>query len=229
MALYKHRKMAEKNVEQVGDFDIFTDEKLGSGSFGSVYKGKHCTTGQNVVAKVITVTRENKEYVEGEIAILKLGKRNKNIVKILFDELIGHEMWIVMEECDLGNLAQYAMKNPMDLFTKIHIMHQCAQALVHLLNLKPHRVIHRDLKPANILLMSGDGITAKLSDFGVSKRVSTTATKLNTGAGSHHFMAPEMFDSNDEAMYNRAVDVFSLAVIIWYLLKVIHYINLISN
>ena len=221
---YSKGKMACSKIKTVGKYDIDTGNELGRGSYGAVFMGEHFQTKEQVVAKKLFLDVLPREYAVSEVAILKLGVRHENIVQILFDEEKDNEFWIVMEYCDKGNLSQYAKDTPLDLFAKIDIGHQCSDALVYLLNLKPKRVIHRDLKPPNILLLTRldkEGVLAKISDFGLSRAIgSATVTKLGTQAGTLHFMAPEMFDEDEEATYNRAVDVFALGIVIHYLLKV---------
>ena len=95
-----------------------------------------------------------------------------------------------------------------------------AQGMNYLHNCKPP-IIHRDLKPAN-LLMDFSG-TLKISDFGLAKvRPDPEASQANetdqfrmTGeTGSYRFMAPEVFRHEE---YNETVDVYSFAMIFYYL------------
>ena len=89
-------------------------------------------------------------------------------------------------------------------------------------------VLHRDLKPENILL-PGDGVDAKVLDFGVAKvvadevpapdRLQTTDQSLVTTAGmiigTPAYMAPEQFHGTQ---LDGRTDVFSLAVVAYEML-----------
>jgi serine/threonine protein kinase len=96
---------------------------------------------------------------------------------------------------------------------------QLAQGMNYLHNCKPP-VMHRDLKPAN-LLVDHSGVL-KISDFGLAKvRAKPTTnesdTFLMTGeTGSYRFMAPEVFRHEP---YNETVDIYSYAMILFYLLE----------
>jgi serine/threonine protein kinase len=80
-------------------------------------------------------------------------------------------------------------------------------------------VIHRDLKPAN-LLIDGSG-ALKISDFGLAKvrpdpkNMETDQFRMTGETGSYRFMAPEVFRHEN---YTETVDVYSFAMIFYYLL-----------
>lgn len=76
-------------------------------------------------------------------------------------------------------------------------------------------IIHRDLKPANILVTS-DG-TAKLADFGISRRLwaEATLTDSSTGGTPAH-LAPEVANGNEPT---PASDVFSLGAVLYAALE----------
>ena len=58
------------------------------------------------------------------------------------------------------------------------------------------QIVHRDIKLENILIDSIDengNIHIKITDFGLSKKVSKTS-KMNKRLGSSHYMAPEVLN-----------------------------------
>jgi len=65
-------------------------------------------------------------------------------------------------------------------------------------------IIHRDLKPGNVLVTL-DGTTGKLCDFGIARPVSDMMT---AGSGTAYFRAPEV--SRGEGLYDLRADIFSL-------------------
>merc|ERR1711920_751622 len=81
------------------------------------------------------------------------------------------------------------------------------------------RIIHRDIKPENILINSMGEV--KLSDFGVSKELSTTPTCVMTSTpiGTHVFMSPERITMED---YSFTSDIWSVGMVICQLATGVH-------
>ena len=80
-------------------------------------------------------------------------------------------------------------------------------------------VTHRDLKPQNILIFE-DG-RVKLSDFGLSKRINSTLSKLKTmsGYGTLGFMAPEISGTVRGAKPQPfKTDIYSLGLTFYYMM-----------
>lgn len=74
-------------------------------------------------------------------------------------------------------------------------------------------IVHRDIKPENILLIDKD-LSIKIADFGLAKIIgeeSFTATLCGTPS----YVAPEILESGNRRRYTRAVDVWSLGVVLY--------------
>ncbi|KAK8836922.1 hypothetical protein M9Y10_037448 [Tritrichomonas musculus] len=75
-------------------------------------------------------------------------------------------------------------------------------------------IIHRDLKPSNILI-SKNG-TIRISDFGISKLMTSEEQSSTLGVGTQKFMAPEILNELD---YDEKVDIYSFGVVMFFLLN----------
>jgi hypothetical protein len=121
----------------------------------------------------------------------------------------GDEHWLVLEYLPSRGLDELG-KLPPDQVARIGGQIASALAAVHAAG-----IIHRDLKPANILV-TADG-TAKLADFGISRRLWAEATLTDSSTvGTPANLAPEVANGNEPT---TASDVFSLGAVLYTALE----------
>jgi serine/threonine-protein kinase Chk2 len=73
--------------------------------------------------------------------------------------------------------------------------------------------VHRDIKPENILLTDKD-LRVKLADFGLAKIIGEESF-TTTLCGTPSYVAPEILEDSRHRRYTRAVDVWSLGVVLY--------------
>ncbi|XP_061931719.1 mitogen-activated protein kinase kinase kinase 7 isoform X1 [Apis cerana] len=197
-------------VEEINYDEIETEQVVGKGSFGVVWKGKW--KGQYVAIKYINSEGEKKAFT---IEVRQLSRViHPNIVK-LYGACTKNPVCLVMEYAEGGSLYNVLHCNPQPQYTAGHAMSwalQCARGVAYLHNMKPKPLIHRDLKPPNLLLVMG-GQTLKICDFGTACDLNTYMTN---NKGSAAWMAPEVFEGS---RYTEKCDVFSWGVILWEILS----------
>ena len=82
---------------------------------------------------------------------------------------------------------------------------------------RANRVAHRDVKPANVLL-SSDGASVKVADFGLAAVEDATTGLLMGRMGTPGYVAPEILLSQPHVGYGNNVDMFSVGVVAFTML-----------
>ncbi|KAL4217701.1 Serine/threonine-protein kinase 3 [Mactra antiquata] len=189
-----------KSPEEV--FDLLG--KLGEGSYGSVFKSLHKESGQVLAIKQVPVDTDLQEIIK-EISIMQQCD-SPYIVKYYGSYFKNTDLWIVMEYCGAGSVADI-----MRLRNKVLNEEEIATILYYTLKgleyLHSKRKIHRDIKAGNILLNTEGH--AKLADFGVAGQLTDTMAKRNTVIGTPYWMAPEVIQ---EIGYDCVADIWSLGI-----------------
>lgn len=200
------------NGTKVGKYEVV--ERIGMGGQAIVYKGYDALLDRHVALKQISshLAGDPKflERFRKEAQILaKLGNEQESVVTI--HELIEdeHGLFIVMEYLAGASLEKVLddTKGPVEAKATLQILWRLAAALhaVHSAG-----IIHRDLKPANIII--GDGLRAKITDFGVAAMSGDASMAL----GTTKYMAPELY--GDISKVDGRVDMYSLGFIAYEML-----------
>eukprot|EP01114_Cavostelium_apophysatum_P003871 TRINITY_DN1400_c0_g1_i4.p1 TRINITY_DN1400_c0_g1~~TRINITY_DN1400_c0_g1_i4.p1 ORF type:complete len:1584 (-),score=580.27 TRINITY_DN1400_c0_g1_i4:69-4820(-) len=193
--------------------ELFRLEKeLAVGSFGTVYKASHRSTGEQVAVKIIAL-EEDETFDDLIIEIDILKKCNHpNIVKYYGSWLKGKELFIVMELCSGGSLLAIYEDFPKHVVpcSEAQIAFAIRESLKGIAYLHQMNIIHRDLKAANILITDKGEI--KLADFGVSAQLTKERPHRLTLIGTPYWMAPEIITMDSSTPYKEKVDIWSLGI-----------------
>ncbi|XP_072038604.1 serine/threonine-protein kinase ULK3-like [Amphiura filiformis] len=190
---------------------VFT-EKLGSGTYATVYKAFRKSQQREVVAvKCILRSSLNKKTTENllqEIGILKK-IRHDYIVQLKDFVWDNHYIYLVMEYCSGGDLSVFIRKKQAlpERFVR-RFLQQLASALQFL---HSQNITHMDLKPQNLLLSDTHDPVLKVADFGFAQQLSEEVY-ADTLRGSPLYMAPEIIC---KSKYDAKVDLWSVGVIMY--------------
>ena len=222
------------------------DEKIGSGSFGTVYKvSKSNISGTYTRAlKHITIPTK-KQYIDvlnsmggdhskadnyfaevlkrvtGEIQIIsQLSETGcKNIVRYYENDIVETPP---PKTYDIYILMEYL--TPFDDFVfnnelKVSdVIKLGKDILAALVSCHSQNIIHRDIKDDNIFI--GTDNTYKLGDFGVSKLLNDRS-RAESMKGTPNYIAPEVYLGKEK--YDNTVDLYSLGIVLYRLLNKLRF------
>ncbi|CAE8618105.1 unnamed protein product [Polarella glacialis] len=190
---------------------------LGKGKFSIVYMAKHLSDGLMCAMKKINIfdmmVPKQREKCMKEVKLLQ-SLDHPNIVKLLDSFIDQHELLIIVEWAEKGDLKRLIRKALANetRFMESEIWEYSRQLAGALDHMHAKRIMHRDLKPANIFV-SLDG-SLKLGDLGLGRFFSSQTLEAFSKVGTPLYMSPEVLHG---AGYDMRSDVWSLGCMIYEL------------
>ncbi|CAN4109813.1 unnamed protein product [Withania somnifera] len=184
---------------------------IGSGSFGSVYKGV-LRNGTVVAIKVFNLQVDTAfKSFDTECEVLR-SLRHRNLVKVVTSCSSLDFKALVLEYMPNGSLEKYLYSHNyfLNIKQRLSIMIDVACALEYLHHGCSLPVIHCDLKPSNVLL--DEDMVAHLSDFGISKLLGEDESDLYTKTlATLGYIAPEY---GLDGLVSTKCDVYSYGIVL---------------
>ncbi|KAI3380439.1 hypothetical protein SNEBB_001665 [Seison nebaliae] len=233
---HKHSR-SRMNDNALDDIEI-TDEKIGSGSYGTVYKGKSILFG-TVAIKQLNVKNpsvKQRKAFNNEVAMLRKTRHDNVLfyIRCIEDQTLG----IVTEWCRGNTLYHhlyFSQKTNWQIEKLLDISYQISIGMGYL---HAKNIIHRDLKSKNIFLVSGEHTPSKwcvkIGDFGLAtiKNGWKDKEKTKNGNGRQrnrvkppcqppgtvHWMSPEVIRGRGDDPYSTKSDVYSYGVVLYELM-----------
>ena len=209
--------------ESIEDWEISAHDiklnknKIGQGSFGTVYRGYWHG---NVAVKTLNVKNPSPEQIQAfrnEVALLRK-TRHANI--LLFMGCVSNEkmLAIITQWCDGTSLHRHIHVDDTQfkLLNMIEIARQTSQGMEYL---HAKNIIHRDLKSNNIFLHD-DNFTVKIGDFGLAtvKARWKDSQQVRQPTGSVLWLAPEVIKSKTDDACSFQSDVYAFGIVVYELL-----------
>lgn len=186
-------------------------EKIGEGTYGVVYKGRHKSTGQVVAMKKIRLENEEEGVPSTAIREISLLKelQHPNVVRLQDVLMQDSRLYLIFEFLSM-DLKKYLDTIPsgqyMDTMLVKSYLYQIFQGIVFC---HTRRVLHRDLKPQN-LLIDNKGVI-KLADFGLARAFGIPVRVYTHEVVTLWYRAPEVLLGS--LRYSTPVDVWSIGTI----------------
>ncbi|KAJ7307446.1 hypothetical protein JRQ81_009466, partial [Phrynocephalus forsythii] len=174
-------------------------QRIGSGTYGDVYKARDTETGEMAAIKIVKIDPgDDIGGIQQEITTLR-DCRHPNVVAYFGSYIRNDRLWICMEYCGGGSLQEiYHATGPL---SEKQIAYVCRETLQGLHHLHTRGKMHRDIKGANILLTANGDV--KLADFGVSAELTASVAKRKSFIGTPYWMAPEVAAVEKKGGYNH--------------------------
>ncbi|XP_022910297.1 cyclin-dependent kinase 5 [Onthophagus taurus] len=184
-------------------------EKIGEGTYGTVFKAKNRETHEIVALKRVRLDDDDEGVPSSalrEICLLKELK-HKNIVR-LYDVLHSDKkLTLVFEHCD-QDLKKYfdSLNGDIDSDVVKSFMYQLLRGLAFC---HSHNVLHRDLKPQNLLINKNGEL--KLADFGLARAFGIPVKCYSAEVVTLWYRPPDVLFG--AKLYTTSIDMWSAGCI----------------
>ncbi|XP_019177989.1 PREDICTED: rust resistance kinase Lr10-like [Ipomoea nil] len=214
---YKALKPARYSYADIKKITDRFSEKLGEGSYGTVYKGK--LSGDVFVA--VKVLNNSKGDGDGEEFVNEMSTigsiHHINVVRLVGYCADGFHRALVYEYLVNNSLEKFVFspndKNFLGWEKLQQIALGIAKGVEYLHQGCDQRILHFDIKPRNILL--DQNFNPKISDFGQAKLCSKekSIVSMTAARGTMGYIAPEVFSRNFGNVSYKS-DVYSFGMLL---------------
>ena len=236
-----------KGLKQINNYRL--TRQIGKGATAIVYEGINDKNNSVVAVKAISTSKfqdkRTSEYFRRELKLLHQ-LNHENIIKILGIEKTSHNLYIILEYCNGGNLLEYksyynkTKKAELNEFFIQKILRQLVKGLEYM---HKNHTVHRDIKLENILInftkfpnevkkdelpkkldysevTLNDNFQIKIADLGYARELEG-GNMASTICGTPITMAPDIAlnnNNNNRHEYNNKADLWSLGACTYELL-----------
>ncbi|XP_047356866.1 obscurin isoform X6 [Vespa velutina] len=187
-------------------------DELGRGTQGITYHAVERSTGRNYAAKVMHGRGELKPFMYNELEAMN-HLNHRKLLRLQDAYETDKSVTLIIELAAGGELADVLTKQPH--YTEAEISGYIRQLLYGLEYMHDNHYAHLGLTLGDLLISHTGGDDLKISDFGLTRRITQTKLML-LSYGMPEYIAPEV--TNNEGV-DYAADMWSVGIITYILLS----------
>lgn len=184
-------------------------EKIGEGTYGTVYKARDKDNGEIVALKIVRLDEDDEGVPSAalrEVCLLK-ELRHRNIVRLTDVLHKNLKLTMVFEYCD-QDLKKYFDTSGGNISPRV-VQSFYFQLLQGLAFCHGYNILHRDLKPQNILISKKGEL--KLADFGLARAFGIPVRIFSAEVVTLWYRPPDVLMGAQ--VYSTSIDMWSAGCI----------------
>ena len=183
---------------------------LGSGGSGSVWLARDERTGLDVALKI--VAREGKAATRAEREALAAARlRHERCLRAYGLERDSRNVYIAYEYVPGQTMREALRAGELDDAAAVETAAQVLEGLAHA---HARGIVHRDVKPSNVLLAEGEGLSARLLDFGLAQLAEEESlTATGDVPGTLAYVPPERLVHGESG--GPPADIWAVGAMLW--------------